>query len=382
MATQAISNLSIYQELQNFYQDRGADLRQLGHALQAGDMNQAQQVYEAMAALGQSGPFANAEPFAKADRAQAFEALGQTLASGNLADSQDAFAHLQQLLGNSGQGHISPAFILDLGHTTDAVSDTTLESIFQQRQEFRQQRRAGLEQLGTALQAGDAETAQQAYEALVALGQNGPFRNGKTFQRPDRAQEFEAIGQALQSGDLQGALQAFTDLISTFGHRRELPPGPPTPVPSTTPPPSGTLPPTLINPGPIGPPVHQPPSSTGGGPVGPPVYEPPSSTGGGPDGPPEIIVNIGGSGSPPAGAADIVVNLENPTTPETVQINFGDNGASGQVTVDVNPLQDGSNGEQISIDFNPGSAHLQLILNLFHSLSSDQSQAASLSLQA
>ncbi len=107
---------------------------------------------------------------------------------------------------------------------------------------FWQQRRAGLDQLGQALLAGNADAAQQAFDALVALGQNGPLRNGETFHRADRAQDFTAIGQALASGDLAGAQAALTDLASTFGHGISsggvLPPGPPTLIP-----PQGGLPP-------------------------------------------------------------------------------------------------------------------------------------------
>ncbi len=138
---------------------------------------------------------------------------------------------------------------------------------------FWQQRRAGLDQLGQALLAGNADAAQQAFDALVALGQNGPLRNGETFHRADRAQDFAAIGQALASGDLAGAQAALTDLASTFAHGISsgggLPPGPPTPIP-----PQGTFPP--------GPPT---------------LIHPPTSVGTGPSGPPEVIGNAAGSTS-------------------------------------------------------------------------------------
>src|ERR1017187_683435 len=94
MSTAAVSSSSIFQELQSFYQNRQADVKQLGSALQSGDLNGAQQAYNALAALGQDGPFANSEPFSKSSRAQAFEALGQTLQSGDLAGAQAAFATL------------------------------------------------------------------------------------------------------------------------------------------------------------------------------------------------------------------------------------------------------------------------------------------------
>ena len=65
MSTAAVSSLSIFQEIQSFYQNRQADLKQLGSALQSGDLNGAQQAYKAMAVLGEGGPFANSEPFSK-----------------------------------------------------------------------------------------------------------------------------------------------------------------------------------------------------------------------------------------------------------------------------------------------------------------------------
>jgi hypothetical protein len=101
-----------------------------------------------------------------------------------------------------------------------------------QSQSFWQQRKADLNQLGQALRAGDTTAAQQAYDALVALGQNGPLRNGETFHRTDRAQDFAAIGQSLASGDASGAKTAFAALAATFRPRVStvggLPPGPPT----------------------------------------------------------------------------------------------------------------------------------------------------------
>src|SRR5258708_23914917 len=107
------------------------------------------------------------------------------------------------------------------------------ESTSQQAHGFWQQRRAGLDQLGQALLAGNTDAAQQAYDALVALGQNGPLRNGETFHRADRAQDFAAIAQALASGDLAGAQTAFAALASSFGHGTTVggPPVPPPPLP-------------------------------------------------------------------------------------------------------------------------------------------------------
>src|SRR5580704_802620 len=88
MSTAAVSSSSLYQELQTFYQDRKTDLTQLGQALQAGDLTDAQTAYNALTTLGQSGPFANSEPFHNTQREQDFTAIGQALQSGDLAGAQ------------------------------------------------------------------------------------------------------------------------------------------------------------------------------------------------------------------------------------------------------------------------------------------------------
>lgn len=324
MSTQAVSNTSILQELQGFIQDRRANLQPQGSTLKA-------------------------------------DAL----------DHNSAFQN--------------PAFVVTITGSQGTPSPVPAESIDQQRQDFFQHRKADLQQLGEALRSGDADAAQHAYDALVALGQNGPLRNGRTFHRADRAQDFAAIGQALASGDLAGARAAFRALASTFSHHGHsgggsLPPGPPTPIP-----PQGTLPPgppTLIPPSTVPPkPPAIPPQGTL--PPGPPTLVPPPSTGGGgPSGPPEIIINVGGSPSTSGGAGDIVVNLPKPSsTPEEVQINFGDkHGSGGQLTIDVSQQSNGA--EAVSINIKGGTSNYQLVLNLFEPAANSASHSGSLSLQA
>ncbi len=82
------------------------------------------------------------------------------------------------------------------------------------------QRRAEVEQLNQALKSGDLSAAQQAYNNIVALGNQVIHRDNPYF-RADRALDFSAIGGALQNGDLAGARQAFAALHSTY----LLPPG-------------------------------------------------------------------------------------------------------------------------------------------------------------
>jgi hypothetical protein len=220
MSTAAVSSLSIFQELQSFYQSRQTDLKQLGSALQSGDLNGAQQAYNTLAALGQSGPFASSEPFSKSSRAQAFDAIGQALQAGDLAGAQAAFATLTGNQNNSAQA--TPAAFVNLtGTQPSSTASDNASSIYHQLQAYRHQRLADLAQLGKALQSGDLAGAQSAFDALTALGQTGPNKNGQVFSRADRAGDFQAIGQALQSGDLAGAQSAFANLSGTFGKQNQ-----------------------------------------------------------------------------------------------------------------------------------------------------------------
>ena len=95
MSTQAITSLSLFQEIQSYYQNRNTDLQQLGNALKSGDLNAAQQAYDALVALGKQGPFSNGDPFSKSDRETAFQNIGTALQTGDLASAQAAFATLQ-----------------------------------------------------------------------------------------------------------------------------------------------------------------------------------------------------------------------------------------------------------------------------------------------
>jgi hypothetical protein len=101
-------------------------------------------------------------------------------------------------------------------HVVSGDSAAGAESIRQQLQAFRETRKSDFAQLGAALQSGDADGAQQAYNAWVTLGQNSPNRNGAAFQRADRAPDFSAIGAALQNVDLAAAQQAFASTVSPW----------------------------------------------------------------------------------------------------------------------------------------------------------------------
>jgi hypothetical protein len=390
MSTAAVSGQSIFQELQSFYQNRQADVSQLGSALQSGDLSSAQQAFSELAALGQSGPFANSEPFSKNSRAQAFETIGQDLQSGDLAGAQAAFATLTSKQSNSTTAAESnPATLVNISitepgsgaaATAGTTSTTSTPSIYQQLQAFRQQRLSDLVQLGQDLAAGNQTAAQQDVNTLTTLGQSGPSANGQVFQQADRAQDFQAIGTALQSGNLAGAESAFTTLAGTFnkniqaelaisgyGATGAQPVGPTQAPVSTVPPPApvSTVPP----------PVAQP--------VGPTQVGPASA---GTSNVPEIVINLGGVSGTPASTEsatpEIVINLgqdnnSSTASPEEVTINFG-GGSSGDtisINTSINTTQ-GNSSDQININLNRQS-NSEFIVNLLNSNAISQTESAS-----
>jgi hypothetical protein len=108
--------------------------------------------------------------------------------------------------------------------TGPSTPPTSLQTYFKER-------RVEVQQLNEALKSGDLSAAQQAYNNIVALG-NNELHKDNPFLRSDRGLDFNAIGGALQNGDLAGAQQAFAALQSTFGGK--LPPAAnsPTPLPA------------------------------------------------------------------------------------------------------------------------------------------------------
>ncbi|HXZ41022.1 MAG TPA: hypothetical protein VEG68_09795 [Terriglobales bacterium] len=95
MSTSAVSNTSLYQQLQGYFQERRVDLNQLGQALKSGNLDAAQTAYNTILSLGQGGPFASGAPFELANREHDFQAIGQALQAGDLSGATQAFQTLQ-----------------------------------------------------------------------------------------------------------------------------------------------------------------------------------------------------------------------------------------------------------------------------------------------
>ena len=215
--------------------------------------------------------------------------------------------------------------------STAAVSTS---SIYQELQQYFQQRGSDLKQLGQALQNGDLTAATQEYGAISKLGQNGPFANGNAFKISQRQQDFNAIGQALQNGDLAGAQQAFAQLKSTFQNQHSVDPPAQNPASAAV----------VVN--------LSSPSASG-------------ATSGSTSGSPAT-----GASSTGAGGSEIVLNLDNVAPGEqiTIGVSAGANGVE-QVTVGGSNPQDQSQSqspEQITLNLNQAS-NQQIVLNLFNS---------------
>lgn len=139
MSTSAVSSISLNQQIPQYFHIRQADLVQLGQALGAGDLAGAQTALQSIAKLGQSGPFANGNPFYNSQREQDFTAIGQALQSGDLAAAQKAFSDLKATFDkNGGQpapiadpiltaappstSSVGPEIILNLSNTSGSAN--------------------------------------------------------------------------------------------------------------------------------------------------------------------------------------------------------------------------------------------------------------------
>ncbi|MGB8011391.1 MAG: hypothetical protein WCF68_07245 [Terriglobales bacterium] len=90
---------SLFQQLKAYRQERKADLAQLGQDLQAGNLTAALQDFNALTALGQSGPYKSGQTYQESGREQDLQAIGTALQSGDLTGAETAFASLSGTFG-------------------------------------------------------------------------------------------------------------------------------------------------------------------------------------------------------------------------------------------------------------------------------------------
>lgn len=121
-----------------------------------------------------------------------------------------------------------------------SVSDVTSSSVFQ-AQQFQQRRppgpgkevREGLDQLKTALQSGDLDAAQTAYESLSELQskRQGSGATGTSASKDDPLSKMlSQVGEALKTGDVTKVQEAFAQAGPPQGGGGRAggpPPGPP-----------------------------------------------------------------------------------------------------------------------------------------------------------
>jgi hypothetical protein len=127
MSTSAVSSTPMNQQLQQYFQTRQSDLRQLGQALSSGDLAGAQTAYNKIVSLGQHGPFAGGNPFKINQREQDFAAIGQALQSGDLAGAKQAFSALRITFENPRPVSTSPStsgpeIVLNLSNNSGSTS--------------------------------------------------------------------------------------------------------------------------------------------------------------------------------------------------------------------------------------------------------------------
>jgi hypothetical protein len=109
MSTSAVSSSSIHQQFQEYLQNRGADLGQLGKALTSGNLADTQTAFNNIVSLGKNGPFGGGNPFKLTQREQDFAAVGQALQSGDLAGAKKAFSELVNTFRHLPEGGAAPA---------------------------------------------------------------------------------------------------------------------------------------------------------------------------------------------------------------------------------------------------------------------------------
>ena len=262
--------------------------------------------------------------------------------------------------------------------STAAISSSSAE---QGLQAYFKQRQADLSQLGQDLKSGDLQGAQQEFNAVQSLGQNGPFANGDAFKISERQSDFTTLGSALQSGNLASSQHEFNQLYQTFHSSPKIDLQPPT-QPSVVISIGGT---------------NTPPASTTGTPDTTGTTNPATATPAAVNNAPanngsEIVLNLGNATS----GEQISINLSNTSggeqvtigvsgqqnqSPEQITINLGSaSGGGEQVTIGVSGQQNQS-PEQVTVNLNQNSNE-QIVLNLLNSTSAPSATSNAVNVSA
>ncbi|MFT3930468.1 MAG: hypothetical protein QM709_09260 [Spongiibacteraceae bacterium] len=197
-ANYGYSQIGSYQTSGNRNQHKN-EMDALGEALQSGDLSAAQQVFSQMQQHAPGGAQQCGSSGTSGDAViTEISALGQALAASDLSSAQSAFSALQSDFENAPP---PPSSANNGG--------VDFESL--------------LEQLSSALESGDLTAAQDAFSSLQDDVQNappppppgGPGGPGGTQGGNDQvAQAFDDLSTALENGDLEAAQTAFETLQS------------------------------------------------------------------------------------------------------------------------------------------------------------------------
>jgi|GEM_PF-1276438 len=173
-------------------------LGQIGSALQGGDLPTAQTAFAALETLQTNATTAGAVGYTAATD---FLNLGQALQAGNVADAQSFLTTFQTDVQLQKDGLRSP-------------QSSSAAAQFDQ----------GVSQLDSALQAGDASSAQTAFAALQTLQTDSSTAGAVGYTA---STDFLSLGQAVQAGTLdvaQSALAQFTTDVTVQRDGLENPP--------------------------------------------------------------------------------------------------------------------------------------------------------------
>jgi|SRR5208337_882366 len=185
----SLTDSSYQTNLQTAFTQVQNDFKQLGQALQSGDLAGAQSAFatlqQDMQSIGQSQ---------SGQQQSNLSALANALQSGDLEAAQKAFAALQPKHHHHHSGRAQSA-------GGDSSGSSTINSDFNA--------------LATALQSGDLSGAQSAFATLQQDMQNiGQTQSvQQTNQTSQQSNPIITLANALQSGDLAGAQQAFATLM-------------------------------------------------------------------------------------------------------------------------------------------------------------------------
>jgi outer membrane protein assembly factor BamD (BamD/ComL family) len=162
MSASAIPSSGFYttQNIQSTFQQFQQEFQQLGQDLQSGNLSAAQSDFASLKNLGAQNSSATSQ--SNSPIAQSFKQLAKDLQSGNLSAAQQDFKTIQQDFPNQSAPGQTQAPQSHYHHHSGGSSEVTQL----------------LDQLGTALQAGDLSSAQQAYTSLTQQFQQSSQSSG------------------------------------------------------------------------------------------------------------------------------------------------------------------------------------------------------------